>query len=140
MTLPTLVSHLSPCPSSGQLEQEWRALEELSTGSAFLSWPWIAATSIHLRPGSVLVRITGDGQTMGLGLLGQRGRLYLNETGEPVQDGVMTEYNGLLTRQGYEGEAAEAFLAGLGRRDLILSGVPSFIFSRYHMAWERQGK
>jgi CelD/BcsL family acetyltransferase involved in cellulose biosynthesis len=124
MTLPTLVSHFSPCPPVGQLEQEWRALEELSAGSAFLSWPWIAATSIHLRPGSVLVRVTGGGQTMGLGLLGRRGRLYLNETGQPVQDRVMTEYNGLLTRQGYEAEAAQAFLAGLGRRDLILSGVP----------------
>ena len=124
MTLSTLVSHFSPCPPADLLEQEWRGLEALSAGSVFLSWPWIAATSIHLRPNSVLVRITTDGQTMGLGLLGRRGRFYLNETGEPVQDRVMTEYNGLLTRQGYEAEVAQAFLAGLGRRDLILSGVP----------------
>ena len=123
MTHSTLVSHFSPCPATGQLEQEWRALEAQSAGEVFLSWPWIAATLIHQRADSMLARVTCGSQTIGLGLLGQRGHLYLNETGDAVQDRVMTEYNGLLTRQGCETEAAAAFLAGLGRRDLILSGV-----------------
>jgi CelD/BcsL family acetyltransferase involved in cellulose biosynthesis len=129
------IATFSPCPPADQLERDWRELEARSSGSVFLSWPWIGATLIHLRPSSVLVRISCGEQTIGLGLLGRSGRtlfaprLHLNETGEPDQDRIMTEYNGLLIRQGWEQAAVTAFLAALedskelGRRDLYLSGV-----------------
>ena len=132
------VATISSCPPADLLEPEWRELEAGSTGSVFLSWPWIG--SVLTNPGSnfLLVRVVHGERTIGLGLLGIRHRrryslrppaLLLNETGDPVQDGVMTEYNGLLTLKGWEDEAADAFLAAvgtdktLGRRDLHLSGV-----------------
>jgi CelD/BcsL family acetyltransferase involved in cellulose biosynthesis len=87
----------------------------------------------------MIVRVSHGKQIVGLGLLGIRKQrlfslrqpaLHLNETGDSVQDRIMTEYNGLMTLDGWEEDAAAAFLAGLGDskdfglRDLHLSGVP----------------
>jgi len=129
---------VSPCPAATALEVEWRALEAQSAGSVFLSWPWIGATAIIAAPNSLVVRIRRGDRIVGLGLIGMRKRrfpwlrrpdLHLNETGEPAEDRIMTEYNGLLTWKGEEKEVAEAFLAtiggdkDLGSHDLRLSGV-----------------
>ncbi len=90
------------------------------------------------NPGCRLVRIRHGERIVGLGFLGIRKAhvfslrgpsLHLNETGDPVQDRVMTEYNSLLTEKGWEEEAAAIFLATVagsrefGRQDLYLSGV-----------------
>jgi len=129
----------SPCPPAQRLEPEWRELETESAGSVFLSWPWIGSMLTAMGPNSLLVRVSHGERTIGLGLVGIQGRrrfalrppaLHLNETGNPVHDRIMTEYNGLLTLPGREDEAAEAVLAAirdsaeLGRRNLYLSGVP----------------
>lgn len=136
---PGCTATLSPCPPAAGLEAEWRELEGRSVGSVFLSWPWIEATGIGRRPGSLLVRTTHEGRLVGLGLLGMHatspiplrpGTLSLNETGDPLADQVMIEYNGILAEQGWETRAAEALLAALdagattGHLDLMLSGVP----------------
>lgn len=132
------VATLTPGPAPPGLEQEWRDLEARSAGSVFLSWPWIAATGIGQEPDTILVRVTADGRIVGLGLLGMRHcpffamrpqALHLNESGDPMRDRIMTEYNGLLTLAGWESPAAEALLTALEgdralrRRDLALSGV-----------------
>lgn len=132
------VASLHPGPVPPDLEREWRALEACSAGSVFLSWPWIMATGITQGPDFILVRVTDAGRTIGLGLLGLgphrrlalRPRpVHLNESGHPLRDRIMTEYNGLLTVAGREDDAARALLAALGadkslrRRDLVLSGV-----------------
>lgn len=136
---PGCIAALSPCPPANGLEREWRELDDRSAGSVFLSWPWIETAGITRRPGSVLARITHGDRTVGLGLLGLRSRpsvplrpgtLNLNETGDPLSDRVMIEYNGVLAEQGWEARAADALLAALGdskatgRMDLMLSGVP----------------
>ncbi|WP_245644235.1 GNAT family N-acetyltransferase [Magnetospirillum moscoviense] len=128
----------TPGPVPPGLEEEWRDLESKSSGSAFLSWPWIAATGIAQEADTVLVRVRDDGRTIGLGLLGmghsrlfalRPPALHLNESGYPARDRIMTEYNGLLTLAGRESEAAWALLAAMktdkscGKRDLALSGV-----------------
>ncbi len=136
---PGCIATLSPCPPAAGLEREWRELEGRSAGSVFLSWPWIEATGIGRRPESVLARVTHGGRTVGLGLLGlcappsvplRPRTLSLNETGDPLSDRVMVEYNGVLAEQGWEAKTADALLAALdtgkatGRMDLMLSGVP----------------
>lgn len=134
----TCVAGLYPGPAPPGLEREWRALEPDCAGSVFLSWPWIAATGIGQGPDCVLVRVTDDGRTIALGFLGLGPRrllglrppaLHLNESGAPVRDRIMTEYNGLLAVAGREDDAVRALLAALGsdktlrQRDLLLSGV-----------------
>lgn len=134
----TCVAGLYPGPAPPDLEREWRALEPDCAGSVFLSWPWIAATGIGQGPDSILVRVTDGGRTVALGVLGLGPRrllglrpraLHLNESGSPLRDRIMTEYNGLLAMAGREDDAARALLAALGtdktmrRRDLVLSGV-----------------
>lgn len=136
---PVCTAILSSCPPASGLEREWRELEGRSAGSVFLSWPWIETTGICHRPGSVLARVSLGGRIVGLGLLGLRetpsipmrpGTLSLNETGDPLSDRVMIEYNGVLAEQGWEAKAADALLAALdgnkatGGMDLNLSGVP----------------
>ncbi|MDR3437873.1 GNAT family N-acetyltransferase [Telmatospirillum sp.] len=129
---------ISSCPPAEQLEPEWRELETRSAGSVFLSWPWIGTILTHLGPDSMLVRVRDSEKLVGLGLLGIQKRrffslrppsLHLNETGDPVRDKIMIEYNGLLTEEGLEEDVAENFLKTvvssqeLDKRDLHLSGV-----------------
>ncbi|MBI5164916.1 MAG: GNAT family N-acetyltransferase [Magnetospirillum sp.] len=126
---------LSPCPDPLALSVIWRALEAEADGSVFLSWPWIGTMLARCEPPPLLVTAERRGVVVGLGLLGRRrGRnplrtpsLHLNQTGNPVEDGVMIEYNGLLARRGDEAAVATAVLRTLAARgdwrELHLGGV-----------------
>jgi CelD/BcsL family acetyltransferase involved in cellulose biosynthesis len=123
------------CPPVGELESEWRELEARADPPVFLSWVWIGTQIAAFGLPDFLARVTREGETVGLALLGyrranwlRRPSLHLNETGDPLRDSVMTEYNGVLASGGGESEAA---LIGALRapgapswRELHLSGVP----------------
>lgn len=123
---------LLPCPPSSDLAPEWRDLENRSDASVFLSWIWIGLIVDHLQPGSRLLRVTRDGRTVGLALLGRTvswpafpAALCLNETGDRNRDQVMIEYNGILAERGLEPRVMAACLRLLGTAGgcLRLSGV-----------------
>jgi CelD/BcsL family acetyltransferase involved in cellulose biosynthesis len=131
---------ISACPPVQQLEPEWRDLETRSNGSVFISWPWINSVLESLRPHASLARVTNGDRTVGLAVIGRRtagafsfrpSALHLNETGDNSCDGVMVEYNGLLTENGWEREAMDSLLTAIFCEkggvppDLHLSGVPS---------------
>jgi len=127
---------IAPCPEPSRLEPVWRELEARAEPSFFLSWAWIGTVVATKAPPQSLLTVRRAGRVVGLALLGRRkGRrfdrlrtpsLHLNETGDPVRDAVMCEYNGVLAEAGAEAEvvaAALAALVGLDWRELYLSGI-----------------
>jgi CelD/BcsL family acetyltransferase involved in cellulose biosynthesis len=132
------IATISSCPPAEMLKPEWQDLEGRSRGSVFLSWSWIGAMLPLLGQDSRLIRVLCRDRTVGLGVLGAQKQslfslrppsLHLNETGDPIQDRIMIEYNGMLAETGWEEPVAEAMLdaivaaGALDKRDLHLSGV-----------------
>lgn len=129
------LTNISDVPN---LSDIWRSLEPHADGGVFLSWHWIGPWLAHLDPADcpLLVEIRQDEGLIALALLCEQARhrvhrlsnraVLLNETGNPTTNYVI-EYNGLLTRRGFETVAAEAmldhFLAQGAWDELILSGI-----------------
>lgn len=102
-------------PPLSELEQLWLQLEAQADGSFFTSWSWIGSWMRVLKQPAqpLLLRATRGGQVVGLALLvGHRCRrlkvlpsrcLYLHATGDPTQDEITIEHNGLLVHR--EGRA-----------------------------------
>jgi CelD/BcsL family acetyltransferase involved in cellulose biosynthesis len=99
---------LLPLDGIPDLEATWKDLEARADGSFFLSWHWIGCWLRHLPASAtphVLVVRFGD-RVVGLAILCRRtiwryGLLrtpswLLNETGDPLFDGLTIEYNGIL--------------------------------------------
>ncbi|CAK0756909.1 GNAT family N-acetyltransferase [Azospirillaceae bacterium] len=133
-----LFAVIAPCPPIDALEQEWRLLEAEADPSVFLSWAWIGTHIDAFGPPSFLARVIRGDKTVGLALLGRRvagligwprrPSLHLNETGDPGRDGVMIEYNGVLTRDDPIETADAVLRAVLSKdapfwRELHLGGV-----------------
>jgi len=150
MTIPDdqspCVASIVRCPPLSQLESEWRELEARADPPLFLSWAWIGTQAAEFGLPDYLARLVRAGQVVGLALFGyRRGRrvadwlrrpsLYLNETGDPRLDSVMTEYNGVMAL-GDCGQATSALLKALvspespSWRELHLSGVPDYWVDR----------
>src|SRR5262245_1794050 len=109
-----------PLPPLVDLEREWRGLEASAEPSFFTSWHWIG-TLLSVLPESArpdLMRGATNGDTVALALVGSRSLrrrgvirsrgLYLNETGDPVFDGLTIEHNGFLAVSGKEDAALAA--------------------------------
>lgn len=137
----TCVVAVIPCPPADRLEAAWRALEARCDPPLFLSWAWIGAQIAAFGPPDYLAQATRGTEVVGLALLGRRrggwaGRLrrptlHLNETGDPISDSVMIEYNGLLTSERGEDAAAALIKALLSAgappwREVHLSGAPDY--------------
>ncbi len=119
-----LVCRLEDCPPAAELEPLWRGLER-HTDSVFLSWPWIGALIATATGPIRLARIEEGSALRGLALLGRPrsgSALFLNESGDPLLDAVMTEYNGVLAAPGDIEDAARCLVRAAGPR-LVLSGV-----------------
>lgn len=133
----SLTAQFSPLPDRAALATRWQALEARSDASFFLGWTWMGSwlDSYGVRPD--LLAITDEqGRDVALALVGHAlsprltGRvatLHLNQSGDPAADRPYVEYNGLLTAQDCDGQAAAAAIAALGRRRdwrvLKLAGV-----------------
>jgi len=132
-----LTAHFTRLPDLSTLAPRCQALEARAQGSFFLGWSWTGAwlESYAVRP--ELLAVTDEqgrdialalfGHAMQPRLLGRSATLSLNQSGHPGADRPFIEYNGLLTEKGREGEAIEAALKAIARRNdwrsLRLSGV-----------------
>lgn len=132
-----LTARFLPLPDRTDLATRWQALEARSEASFFLRWTWVSAWLENYAPPVELLAVTdSEGNDVALALMGnsQSSRLLgrvatmsLNQSGNPAADRPYVEYNGLLTENGREGEAALAALAAITRRRdwrvLRLSGI-----------------
>ncbi len=130
---------LEPLPPLADLEADWAALEQRSTGSFFISWTWIGRWLAHLprEVPRLLVRVQTQGRLVGLavvcgrdqrrlGLVGRSRGLYLNCAGDPHLDELTIEYNAVLAEAGLEQAALRAVAAHFAGRpgwdELFLDG------------------
>jgi len=119
------------------LAPRWQSLEARATPSFFLGWTWTGAwlESYGVRP-ELLAVTDPQGQDIALALfghamqprlLGRSATLSLNQSGDACADRPFIEYNGLLIAKGREGEASQAALHALQKRNdwrtLRLSGI-----------------
>jgi CelD/BcsL family acetyltransferase involved in cellulose biosynthesis len=106
-----------------ELAREWKQLEQWSDVSVFLSWQWIGVWCAVYRPAARVLRVTDNGELVGLGLITESEErrhgllvsrcLHLHQTGKPLQDQIWIEYNGFLAGRGYQQAVAAACLEHL---------------------------
>ncbi|KKW93991.1 GNAT family N-acetyltransferase [Sphingobium chungbukense] len=122
-----LTAEFTRLPDLAALGSRWQALEARAESSFFLGWTWTGAwlESYDIRP-ELLAVTDGLGRDVALALfghamqprlLGPSATLSLNQSGNAVADRPFVEYNGLLTARGKEGQAIEAALRALQRRN-----------------------
>lgn len=107
------------------LQKDWKALEGLARADVFLSWQWIGAWLSVYQPKFKILKVTDQGQVVGLGLVTESSErrhgilasrcLRVHQTGCPSQDQIWTEYNGFLAKAGSEALVAAACLDYLKR-------------------------
>ncbi|MAR91583.1 MAG: cellulose biosynthesis protein CelD [Pseudomonadales bacterium] len=110
-------------PEPAALASPWQALEARAEPNFFLSWCWVVAWLAVFKPRFRLVELYYQDQLVGLGLLTgateTRHRLIrsrvlrLGQTGDPLQDQIWIEYNGLLLHKDHAETAPRAFMAAL---------------------------
>ena len=94
---------LNACP---ELSEDWITLEENAETSFFLSWTWISTWLRTYQPEVDVLKVYCDERLVALSLLSRSDfsqwkrfhsrRLHIHQTGEPAQDQIWTEYNGIL--------------------------------------------
>ena len=133
---------LEPLPDVDQLAETWTSLEKRADNAFFLSWTWIGTwlATITRAPELLIARV--NDKVVGLGLVTSRLRVrhrvmpvwtaWLNQTGDPAQDIITTEYNDILADRLIETEVRLACLRFLlarsrigGRRigEVVLGGL-----------------
>nr|WP_087575337.1 GNAT family N-acetyltransferase [Sphingomonas sp. CDS-1] len=132
-----LTAQFTRLPDPAILAPRWQALEARADAGFFLGWTWTGAwlESYGVRP-ELLAVTDAQGQDIALALfghamqprlLGPTATLSLNQSGDAAADRPFIEYNGLLIAKGREGEATEAALHALHKRNdwrtLRLSGI-----------------
>src|SRR5690606_11402925 len=100
------------------LETQWRALEQQSRGSFFLSWMWIGAWLHTLCPlrRARLLSVHVEGRVVGLGIVVEQRRWFalglkhvrLHQVGDRVADSITVEFNGVLSLAGHEDDVLVA--------------------------------
>jgi len=106
-----------------RLQQLWQSLEPRATPNFFLSWTWVNAWLTAFDPAFQLVSIQHEDELVGLGLLTARTEtrhhllhsrvLRLGRTGDPQQDQIWVEYNGLLLDARHRQSAPHAVMSHL---------------------------
>lgn len=117
---------LDPITDWPALGRRWQALEAAADGGFFRSWAFLGCQAETRFAGGSLLAVSEDGTDLALALLGagNAGGACLNETGNPVADSVFIEWNGLLSRRGYDAVLAPALAHALRRAGpLTLSGI-----------------
>ena len=107
---------------------QWRALAVHA--SPFLSWEWIGCLAKLRYPDPVLITSRNASGPVGLALFNRRRgrwgtRLHLHESGDPAQDAVFMEHNGVLARPEHQAEVLAATLACARRLAsvVVLNGI-----------------
>ena len=108
------------------LPHTWDALNAAGRNSPFLRWSWAGGMQARCRD-PWLLTVRDSGGIVGLALLGRTrsllgASLFLNETGDPAEDAVFLEHNGIVSAPGQEAAMMGA-LRSLTRGQVILSGV-----------------
>lgn len=130
---------LTPLVDRAGLEREWRALEQASNASFFLSWSWVGALldSADGLAAPLVLRVGSGPAPKGLALLwaGHQRRhgivhsrsLHLNETGRPEFDRITLEHNGMLAAAADHAAVLRAAIGHLALRpgwdECFLSGL-----------------
>lgn len=111
------------------LAAAWDALAGAGRDSPFLRWSWAGCLAAGRYRDPALLTVRDAGAPVGMALLGRSrsrwgGRsLHLNETGDPAEDAVFTEHNGIVSAPGREDALLHALFRLAGRRRVVLSGV-----------------
>ncbi len=114
---------LKPIDGFDDLAGRWRALERRAGCGFFTSWTFLGCQVRERFGRAQLLCVTQDGHDVALALLGRnRGRLWLNQTGQPAHDSVFIEHNRLLAALDEPGTVA-ALRQACGADSLVLSGV-----------------
>lgn len=133
VTVPEQTQLRSPGSVTGQLhalqtfpdlEQKWRRLESESDCSFFLSWSWIG-TWLNQAQNSCQLHVyesVCDGNLVALAIIGidrVTRRLFIRSETVTLNEApnlalnMFIEYNGILTKKGYEQQACQQFLQDL---------------------------
>lgn len=142
-----------------ELERDWKDLESRSEPTVFLSWQWIGVWLDVYEPAGRLLRVYRDDRLIGAcivveatekrhGLLRSRS-LRLHQTGQPFEDQIWIEYNGVLCERGSERDVTRASLEYLCREDdqweeLVIGAIDAREADHYanatglskHVRWE----
>src|SRR5690606_16721039 len=122
------------------LEKKWRALESDSDCSFFLSWSWIGTWLNQARNSCQLhvYESVCDGDLVALAIIGidrvTRRRIIRSQTvtlneAPDLTLNMFIEYNGILTKRGYEQQVWQQFLQDLcselpGWDEIRLTNIP----------------
>lgn len=109
------------------LPDAWDALAASGRDSPFLRWSWAGCLAAARFPDPWLLTVRDAGAVVGMALLGRTRSplgsvLHLHETGEPAQDAMLVEHNGIVSAPGRE-DALLGALLGMARGRVVLSGV-----------------
>jgi CelD/BcsL family acetyltransferase involved in cellulose biosynthesis len=131
--------------------RQWLDLQARAGGSFFQSWAWIGTWLRQLPPGTPVrcIRVDDGERTVGLALVGLRDatrhRVFYSrqwciaETGNPVQDALTIEHNGLLVDERAHDEVLRAVCSHLGGLrsawdELVASGIDAERVPSYQRA------
>lgn len=123
----TVQSHALSAELMPELKRDWQDLERRSRPSVFLSWQWIGVWLAVYKPSGRLLRVYDGDRLVGAcivvnaverrhGLLKSRS-LRLHQTGQPFEDQIWIEYNGVLAESAYEREVTRCCLQYLCGQD-----------------------
>lgn len=117
---PSISVEIGDLPPLGELEAEWRDLQQRAAHSFFNSWAWIGSwlESLPAKIQPRLIRARAQGRVVGLATLCERvvtrggvirsRTLALNATADPWLDELTIQHNGLLCEQGVEAQVFDA--------------------------------
>ena len=148
---------LGDLPEITDLARVWKDLERRAQSSFFLSWFWISTWLDSYNPNAKLLSVhDAANRIVGIGIfsiadrkrLGIMSRevLYLHQTGNPEEDHIWIEYNGILTEKGRssqvyqaigeyfsKSERTEIALAAIRKTDLFKFELTDDL--KYHTYW-----
>jgi len=106
------------------LKKEWSIIEGQSDIEFFLSWTWISTWIETYRPNINILRAFFDTELVAIAALVFRKEhryyilrsktLHVHQTGDPEQDQIWIEYNGILAKQEHKEEVTKSSIAYLG--------------------------
>ena len=112
------------------LEARWEALADAWGVGPFRSWTWVGCLARERYPDPVLAEAHEGDALVGMGLFNRRRRgmgaaLHLHESGDPAQDAVFIEHNGMLSAPGKSHAVLAATLREASRLAgrVVLSGL-----------------
>ena len=116
-----------------ELQQKWLALESTANNSIFTSWHWISTWLLYINFSAKLLQVNFGSRIVGLAFVSQNdeskytlytNQLWLNRTGNTLEDQIWNEYNDVLCENGLEYAIRSAVLHYFAKE---LSQVDEFI-------------